>query len=174
MKATMLVAVAMTVGLFTAAQDNGAQKPPASPPAAAKQTLKGGTELSINYGQPSVKGRTIGTDLEPMPGKIWRAGANAATVFEVNKNVRVQGQDLPAGKYAFFVIDNGNEWTLIFNKKHDLWGAYDYKESDDVLRVNAKAGKADPFSEKLTYNIAKDGNVTILWGGKKVTFKVEG
>ncbi|MCR6719937.1 MAG: DUF2911 domain-containing protein [Chitinophagaceae bacterium] len=174
MKATILLATAMTISLFTSAQDGGTKPPPASPPASAKQTLKGGAVVSINYGQPSVKGRTIGTDLEPMPGKVWRAGANAATVFETSKDVRVQGRDLPAGKYGFFVIDNGGEWTLIFNKVHDQWGAYEYKESEDALRVNAKAGKAEPFSEKLTYNINKDGNVTIQWGAKEVKFRVEG
>lgn len=174
MKATILLAIAMTTSLFTSAQDGGTKKPPASPPASATETLKGGAVVSINYGQPSVKGRTIGTDLEPMPGKVWRAGANAATVFETSKDVRVQGRDLPAGKYAFFVIDNGGEWTLIFNKEHNQWGAYEYKEKEDALRVNAKAGKAEPFSEKLTYAIATDGTVTIQWGAKQVKFKVDG
>ena len=171
MKATILVAVALTVGLMACAQQDPASRP--SPPAEAKQTLGKGTVVSINYSQPSVKGRTIGKDLEPMPGKVWRAGANEATVFEVSKPVRVKGKDLAAGKYGFFVIDNGGEWTIIFNKDHKQWGAYNYKEADDVLRVNAKARKSSNFSEKLTYTIAKDGTVTLNWGDKEVSFKVD-
>lgn len=173
MKSTLFIAIAMMATLFSAAQD-GNQKPPASPPASAKQTLKGGTHVTINYGQPSVKGRTIGKDLEPMQGKIWRAGANAATVFEVDKDVKVQGGELPAGKYAFFLIDNGAEWTIIFNREHNQWGAYDYKPDQDILRVKAKASKPEQFSEKLTYNIAADGQVTIQWGDKEVKFKIDG
>lgn len=151
-----------------------AQNPPAKSPAVtAKETLSKGTEVTINYGQPSLNGRTIGKDVEPMPGKVWRAGANAATVFEVSKNVRVQGKDLPAGKYGFFVIDNGGEWTLIFNKVHNQWGAFEYKEASDALRVSAKVKKADPPAAKLTYQISKDGNVTIQWGEKEVRFKID-
>lgn len=170
MKAVLFMAIALTGSLIACGQNNGGK---ASPAVTVKETLSSGTELTINYGQPSVKGRTIGKDLEPMEGKIWRAGANEATTFEINKDVRVQGQPLPAGKYAFFLIEDENEWTLIFNKEHKQWGAYNYKQSEDALRVKAKKGKASPASEKLTYSIAKDGKVTILWGDRKVEFKVD-
>src|SRR6266480_1770019 len=66
-----------------------------SPPASVKETLKNGTVVSIDYSQPSLKGRTIGKDVEPMTGKVWRAGANEATVFEVSKDVKVEGKTLP-------------------------------------------------------------------------------
>src|SRR5688572_31296284 len=91
------------------------QNPPASPPAKVSETTEKGTTITINYSQPSVKGRTIGKDLEPMDGKVWRTGANKATVFEVNKDVKVEGQTLPAGMYSMFTLVNGNEWTFIFN-----------------------------------------------------------
>ena len=95
------------------------QNPPASPPAKASETTDKGATITINYSQPSVKGRTIGKDLEPMEGKVWRTGANKATVFEVNKDVKVEGKTLPAGKYALFTLVNGDEWTIIFNKTCD-------------------------------------------------------
>ena len=107
-----------------------------------------------------------------MAGKVWRTGANEATVFEVSKPVKVEGKELPAGKYALFTIAGDNEWTIIFNKKSDQWGAYDYKEADDALRVKVKPGKAEQFAEKLTFNVNKDGTVTLLWGDRKVGFKV--
>jgi hypothetical protein len=145
----------------------------ASPAAKASETTDGGATISISYGQPSVKGRTIGKDLEPMEGKVWRTGANKATVFEVSKDVKVEGKALAAGKYGFFTIVNGDEWTIIFNKTWDQWGAFQYKEADDVLRVKVKNSKADPFSEKLTFSVAKSGNVTITWGDKKAEFSVQ-
>src|SRR5215217_251104 len=101
----------------------------ASPPAKVSQKLKSGATISIDYSQPALKGRTIGKDVEPKKGQVWRAGANEATVFETSKEVSVEGQKLPAGKYALFMTDNGNTWTVIFNKVWNTWGAYDYDKN---------------------------------------------
>jgi len=150
---------------------NGPEAP--SPPAFVVQTLTNGTVVSIDYSQPSVKGRTIGKDLEPMAGKVWRTGANEATVFEINKDAKVEGQALKAGKYGLFTIMNGDEWTIIFNKTWNQWGAFDYKEADDVLRVKVKGGKTKSFSEKMTFAINKNGTVSLMWGDKEADFKVQ-
>src|SRR5678810_962754 len=104
------------------AQQDKSKRP--SPPAKVTEKIKSGATISIDYSQPSIKGRTIGKDLEPMDGQVWRTGANEATVFEVNKNVTVEGKALPAGKYGLFTLVNGNEWTIIFNKTWDQWGAF--------------------------------------------------
>ena len=144
-----------------------------SPPAQAKETLKNGATVSIDYSQPSVKGRKIGADLEPMDGKVWRTGANEATVFEVDKDVKIEDQSLPAGKYGLFTIMDGKEWTIIFNKTWKQWGAYSYKETDDILRVKVKSEKASQFTEKMTFLITKDGKITLLWGDMEVDFKVK-
>jgi hypothetical protein len=143
-----------------------------SPPASVKETLKNGTVISIDYSQPGVKGRTIGKDLEPLPGKVWRTGANKATVFEVDKDVKIEGKNLPAGKYGLFTVVNGNDWTIIFNKTWDQWGAFDYKEADDALRVKVKGNKAKELTERMTFKISKEGNVTLLWGNEKVDFYI--
>lgn len=179
MKSLFLLLIASGIVSVATAQEtnkpikhrNGADAP--SPPTFVVQTLSNGTVVSIDYSQPSVKGRTIGKDLEPMEGKVWRAGANEATVFEVNKNVKVEGKDLPAGKYGLFTIMNGDDWTIIFNKTWSQWGAFSYKEADDALRVNVKGTKGNTVAEKLAYTIGKDGKVTLLWGDRKVEFKVK-
>jgi hypothetical protein len=165
----LLVAASMTM-LIACGQGDKSQRP--SPPAQAKETLKSGAVISIDYSQPSVKGRTIGKDLEPMAGKVWRTGANEATVFETSKPVKVEGKDLPAGKYGLFTIAGEKEWTIIFNKTWNQWGAFNYKEADDVLRVTGKASKSSSFAEKMSISIAKDGDVTLLWGDAKVKFEV--
>lgn len=170
MKSSLLFALIL-LAVTAFGQQDKSQRP--SPPALAKETLKSGTTVSIDYSQPGIKGRTIGKDLEPMDGKVWRAGANEATVFEVDKPVKIEGKDLPAGKYGFFAIMNGDEWTLIFNKTWNQWGAFNYKEGDDALRVKVKSSKAPKFAERLTYTIDKDGKVSLLWGDKQVDFKVK-
>ncbi len=169
----LAIATLSAASLKTVAQvaDDKSKRP--SPPAIATATLPGGATVSINYNQPSVKGRTIGKDLEPMKGKIWRTGANEATTFETSKEVKINGAVLPAGKYALFTISDDKSWTVIFNKAADQWGAYDYDKTKDALRVEAKATAADKFSEKLTFTIGNSGEVNILWGDHKVEFTVQ-
>ena len=167
----LLFSAVLFLSLVACGQADKSKRP--SPPAIAKETIKSGAVVSIDYSQPSVKGRTIGKDLEPMEGKVWRAGANEATVFETSKDVKVEGQALPAGKYAFFTIMNGDEWTLIFNKTSSQWGAFSYKEADDALRVKVKGGKTKDFSEKMTFLIDKKGKVSLLWGDKQADFAVK-
>jgi hypothetical protein len=148
-----------------------AQKP--SPPATASATLQNGTSITINYSSPALKGRTIGKDVEPMQGKVWRAGANDATVFENTKEVMINGKALPAGKYSFFAINNGNDWTLIFNKTWKQWGAFSYKEADDALRVNVSSGNTNTSMERLTYAVSSKGIVSLNWGTLQIDFTVK-
>jgi hypothetical protein len=164
----------LTLGLIAVVLVNAQDKPaPKSPPATTKAELSNGAVVTINYSQPSVKGRTIGKDLEPLPGQVWRTGANKATVFEVSKDVTVEGKPLAAGKYALFTLVDGDYWTVIFNKKWDQFGAFKYKEAEDILRVTVKAEKAPAFSEQLNITAGKDGVVTLLWGDNKVSFTVK-
>ncbi|HLG38140.1 MAG TPA: DUF2911 domain-containing protein [Chitinophagaceae bacterium] len=166
MKSLFLSLIATSFMLAASAQ-------PPSPPATAKETLNNGTVVTINYSQPGVKGRTIGKDLEPINGKVWRTGANKATVFEVSKDVKVEGQTLTAGKYGLFTISGEDEWTIIFNKTWDQWGAFNYKETDDALRVKVKPGKAKEFAERMTFAMDKSGKVSLLWGNSQVDFNLQ-
>ena len=170
MKSLFILAFATSSMLLACGQEDKSKRP--SPPAVAKETLASGTVVTIDYSQPSVKGRVIGKDVEPMPGKLWRTGANEATVFEVSKAVKVEGKGLPAGKYALFTIANEGEWTIIFNKTWKQEGVSNYKEVDDALRVKVKPGKAEQFSEKMTFIINKNGTVSLVWGDTKVDFTV--
>ncbi len=143
-----------------------------SPPATVTQKTDDGVTVTIDYSQPSVKGRTIGKDLEPIDGKVWRTGANEATTFTVDQDVSIEGKPLPAGKYALFTIHNGNEWTIIFNKVANQWGAFKYDAKEDALRVNVPSEKADAFTEKMTFTVDEDGTVNLLWGNLKAEFNV--
>jgi hypothetical protein len=152
------------------AQADKSKRP--SPPAKVSQKV-GSTTITIDYSQPSVKGRTIGKNLEPKTGEVWRTGANEATTFEVDNDVMIEGKKLPKGKYALFTIMNGNDWTIILNKTANQWGAYEYSEAQDAVRVNVKSGKADPFAEKFTITISAEGKVTLHWGDYAVSFNVQ-
>ena len=103
-----------------------------SPACSVSQEL-GISKIEVTFARPAVKGRKIWGDVVPY-GKVWRAGANSATVFTFSHAVKVAGRDLPAGSYGFFVIPNEKSWTLILNRKAKQWGAYEYKAEEDVLR----------------------------------------
>ncbi|MEZ4847469.1 MAG: DUF2911 domain-containing protein [Bacteroidia bacterium] len=98
------------------------------------KTTMSGADITIVYGSPSVKERTIWGELVPY-GEVWRTGANEATTFETSAPISIGGQTLAAGKYGFFTVPDENDWTLIFNEVSDQWGAYNYDAGKDVMRV---------------------------------------
>lgn len=151
------------------AQEDKSKRP--SPPAKVSATTSTGLAITIDYSQPSLKGRTIGKDIAPS-GKVWRTGANEATTFEINKDAKVEGQQLKAGKYSLYSIPGQDEFTVIFNKTWNQWGTV-YKEAEDVLRVKVKPSKAPVFTEKMTFTIDKSGKVLLMWGDWQVAFMVE-
>lgn len=114
-------------------------------------------------------------DVEPKEDTVWRAGANEATVFETDKDVTINGQPLPAGKYAFFTLKHGNEWTLIFNKVWNTWGAYSYEKNKDQDALKVSVEQEEPLapSQKLIYTITQEGKVTLLWGPEQISFNVQ-
>jgi len=165
---TLLLCCCLLAQLTLLAQDDKAARP--SPPATATATVNGKT-ITIDYSQPSVKGRKIWGELVPY-GQVWRAGANETTAFTLSSDATVGGKKLSAGKYAFFVIPNEKEWTVIFNKTIK-WGAFSYKEDEDVLRFNVPVKKSKGFTEKLTYNVSPKGDVSLAWENAMIDFPVK-
>ncbi|MFT3796277.1 DUF2911 domain-containing protein [Flavobacterium sp.] len=137
-----------------------AQGKKASPTETAKGTING-ADITINYGSPSVRGRVIWGELVPF-GQVWRAGANEATTFETSKDITVAGQKLPAGKYSFFIIPEKDNATIIFNKDAKQWGAYDYSEKKDQLRVKVNPQAKTDSTEKMLF-IVNPADVTLSW-----------
>lgn len=111
-----------------------AAKPMPSPPADASAML-GGKKVSVHYNAPSLRGRKMIGEHEPY-GKVWRTGANPATMFVTETDLKVGDLMLPAGKYTIFTIPQapGTPWTLIINKETGQWGLA-YKEAMDFGRT---------------------------------------
>lgn len=148
--------------------------PSVSQKASVTQTI-GVTDITINYFRPGVKGRVIWGGLVPYD-KTWRTGANNATTIEFNNDVMIEGNKVAAGKYALFTIPGTEEWVVIFSKQADIWGDYDYKESEDVLRVKVKPMPA-PFCEWMMFafaDLAEDSAKVILhWEKIMIGFTVK-
>lgn len=145
-----------------------------SPKAEVMQVV-GLTQVNISYSRPGVKGRKIWGGLVPYD-KVWRAGADEATKFTFSSDVLIEGKQLPAGSYSFFIIPSRKEWIIIFNKIADQWGAFTYNEAEDILRIKKKPKSAE-FEEWLKYEFVKTGDysadIVFHWEKQKVVLKLE-
>jgi len=140
-----------------------------SPPAQATGTIAGAT-ITIDYGQPSVKGRTIWGDLVPY-NKLWRTGANEATTFMTDKDIVIGDASVPPGKYALFTIPSEDSWTLILNTEWEQWGGYDYNDSMDVARITLTPEMMTENTEKLTFEVNEA--VVMKWADLSLTLPVQ-
>jgi Protein of unknown function (DUF2911) len=139
-----------------------------SPPALTEGSIDG-VKVKIDYHQPSARGRKMLGGHEAF-GTVWRTGANETTSIEFFSPAKVEGKDVPKGRYALFTIPGENEWVIIINKTIK-WGAFDYKESEDVARVTVKPAKTDRFIETFDISIVKD-QIVMKWENTQVAFKI--
>ena len=152
-----------------------AQGPPRVSPMATVQQTVGAAEVSITYSRPSVKERTIWGELVPYD-KVWRTGANEATTITLSHDASVGGKSLAAGTYGLFTVPQKNgEWTVIFNKEAEQWGAFQYKEGEDALRVRTKAlpsGHTETFQISFAEVDGDSAVVDLAWDKVRVPFEV--
>lgn len=145
-----------------------------SPKAMVKQKV-GFTDVTIDFSRPGVKGRKIWGGLVPY-NKVWRAGANEATTIAFSDDVKVNGNSMKAGRYGFFVLPGEDNWILIFNKIADQWGAFEYNEAEDILRIEITPEEGY-WQEWLDYTITKTSDSTatvkLEWEKLKIPFEVE-
>lgn len=136
----------------------------------------GEVAIVINYGAPSVKGRTIWGGLEAY-GKVWRTGANEATTIAFSDTVEVAGKQVPAGTYAVFTIPTEGEWTVILNSVANQWGAYDYDATKDVLRFTVQPSMDNELVEVLQFTVTpaaeNTAEVSLMWEKMKLSFLVK-
>ncbi|MBE9462499.1 DUF2911 domain-containing protein [Dyadobacter subterraneus] len=172
-KGIVLTLTAMLMSSLVWAQQDKASRP--SPPQTATGKV-GGATVTINYSSPSVKGRKIFGDLVPYD-KVWRAGANEATIFETDKAIKVEGKSLPAGKYSLYALPGEKEWTFYFNSEVGQWGIKRTGEttkdaSKDVLSVKAKPAKSASLTEKLAYEVTPKGFV-LRWENIEIPVSIK-
>jgi hypothetical protein len=121
-------------------------------PAATVETTQNGLTVKVDYCRPYKKGRVIFGDLVPYQ-KVWRTGANEATVIEFNQPVTIMGNSLKAGKYSLWSVPFANGWQAIFNRETGQWGTnYDYTQ--DALRVMVSTRPHSPMAEQFTISFA--------------------
>jgi hypothetical protein len=146
-----------------------------TPQPSSSQTITQGFGLgtiNISYSRPNTKGRTIFGNVEPYD-KVWRTGANWATVIKFSDDVTLEGNKVPAGEYALFSIPGENQWTIILSKKTKQWGAYTYAQVDDYLRFSVKPIKlqqpVETFALQFENMYPTSGELHLLWENATLT-----
>lgn len=148
------------------------------PQSSSSQTLIqefGMGKVSVKYSRPNIKGRSISADLAPY-GEVWRTGANDATVITFTDAVTLEGNPVSAGEYALFTIPGKDEWTIILNKESKQWGAYSYKQTEDVLRFKVKTAKLKDKVETFTITFndvtTSTARLDLIWGKIRVPVNI--
>ncbi len=145
-------------------------------PAATATGKVGAATITINYSSPAVKGRKIWGDLVPYD-KVWRAGANQATIFETDKAITIDGKELPAGKYSLFAQPGEKEWQFIFNSETGQWGTKrsgeaNFDPAKNVLTVSATPTTSSTTNERLLYEVGGRG-FTLKWENLEVPVRIK-
>lgn len=149
---------------FVSAQE----KAPKSPRITAE-----GKNVTVAYGQPSKRNRTIFGDLVPY-GKVWRLGANEATEITFAKDGSFGGKPVKAGTYSLFAIPGEKEWKFVLNSERKQWGAYEYEKikSKNVVEATGKVSKTSASVEKLTITVPAD-KLVVEWDQTHVEVPVK-
>jgi hypothetical protein len=157
------------------AQPPGLNLPRPSPNATVSQMV-GVTKISIQYSSPGVKGRKIWGDLVPY-GEVWRTGANENTTITFSTPVKIGGKELPAGIYGLQTIPTEGDWTVIFSKDADEWGAFSYKQENDALRIQVKPQTVADSLERMVFAFEDTTDtstkIVLRWEKLRVPFQVD-
>lgn len=185
--------VAAVLALSTAAFAQGA-----APRETASATIDG-KKVAIEYGRPSLKGRTFDALSKDLPAdRMWRAGSEQVTTLTTETDIVIGGKKVPAGKYSLYVHapENG-DYSLAINSDlgvplGKIWAQapanlakepwphmQDYQKNigaKEVARATMTKGTvtapAEMFTVKLTP--APFGAVmTLSWGDKSWALDVK-
>lgn len=156
--------------------------PQRNPRGTAKQDVNGKT-VSVEYGRPSLHGRTVDQMLSQLKaGEVWRLGADQATTFSTTGDLTFGGATVSKGVYSLWARkESDNSWTLVFNSEHGQWGADSNGIANrdpklDIASVPLKESKATPAARQVTISLSKaasGGVITIEWGDLKLTADFE-
>jgi len=130
-------------------------------------TVVGGNRVTIVYGRPYSKDpktgetRKIWGTLVPN-GKIWRLGADEATMLITQQPIELGGTTVPAGAYTLFMLPSEDGAKLVISKQLGQWGLQ-YDEKHDLARVDLKKEPLEKTADQFTMAVDKGGVIRMMW-----------
>jgi Protein of unknown function (DUF2911) len=149
-------------------------QPPAGGPARGKAEMKAGSgSITIDYGQPSLKGRDMLSQLQE--GSFWRMGMNQATVLTTPVDLSFGSTRVAKGAYSLWLKKAGDAFQLVFNSQTGQWGTQ-HDASKDVASVamtkTALSSPVETFTIALVPS-ANGGSFDLSWGATKLSAPFE-
>jgi hypothetical protein len=118
----------------------------------------------VIYSRPLKRDREIFGKLVPY-NQVWRTGANEATELTLYKDMKVADVVVEAGTYTIYTIPGEKEWTVILNNKINTWGAYEYSEEEDRIRIKVAVRNAPSTIESFSMAfVTKTDGADLLMG----------
>ncbi|MEX2180005.1 MAG: DUF2911 domain-containing protein [Gemmatimonadaceae bacterium] len=147
-----------------------------APPRGAQGEGMSPATISVNYGQPHLRGRALHTgNLVPLDS-VWRFGANESSTLDTGVDLTLGGQHVPKGKYSLYALPTSAGWTLIVNRNTGQWGT-EYVGAQDVARIplrrRALASPMESFTVWLIPTApqtgAASGELRFAWGSQELS-----
>ena len=167
---TVLTSACLVFAIALAAR-TAAQRPRVSPHESVTGTIDGAT-LTVTYGRPSMRGRTIFGGLVPY-GRVWCPGADEATVLDSTSPLRIGALDVPAGPHTIWMLPTADAWMLVVSKEPSGFHTR-YNESADLGRLELRKRALTAPVEQLTFAIDKNpdgpgGVLKMMWETTEVS-----
>jgi hypothetical protein len=168
----LLIGVGVVVAaVLASAQTIGEPKP--SQHGSVSQRIAD-TTITIEYNRPVARGRELFGKLVPF-GRIWCPCADDATTIELSTGIRIEGQELPAGKYSVWTEPQPDTWTVIFNKNANVWHTR-YPQGHDALRLQVPPRSGSHMETLAFYFPVVNGRkaeLVLHWGTVVVPMGIE-
>ena len=153
-----IISLAVVLGVVSAVSLSGMQRMTLIHPGAGgsphilTEWQVEGANISIQYGRPYLRGRTIGDpDFVPY-GEVWRVGADEATTLISDKDLVFGKLTVKAGEYTLWILPTEEKWQLIVSKDKGIFGT-DYNPDNDLGRVEMTIEDVRPRKEQHTISI---------------------
>ena len=132
------------------------------------------SRIRIDYGQPHLRGRTLHTETLVPFDKVWRLGANGATMLTTDVDLVIGGAAVPKGSYVLQAMPSRAGWKLLVQKDmgaSPMAAAMTYKPDNDVAQVALRQSTLPAPIESLTMwlipstaaGVAR-GELRLAWG----------
>jgi hypothetical protein len=148
----------------------------------------GGKKVTIEYGRPVLKGRSVSEMMTKLPGdRMWRAGAGKLTTLTTETDLTIGGKKVPAGTYSLYLhCPESGDYSLVINRDlgqplsklfpaapperaNQLMPSFDYTKevaAKEVARIPLKQASA-PKTDMFTFQLKPSGKgatLVISWG----------
>jgi hypothetical protein len=176
LRSTLLILAAL---VLTASPILAQEKKPRVSPHETVNATVGDAKISIVYGRPYTKDpksgekRKIWGGLVPF-GKVWRMGADEATLFTTDKAISIGGTSVAPGTYSLYLLPEEGGAKLIVNKQTGQWGTK-YDESQDLVRIDMMKQASEKPVDQFTIVVDKtmaDGVLKLMWENTQYSVSV--